>query len=130
MKYSDGRGKQYDDSPKEIDGYNLGVLRQIIDNGGDWFTTPARSEFLNILCRILTSKFLNSPKDGYDSIAHGEIYSYWKMENSTRMMEKLPTSLNAYSMEYVWDMLRKINLGELSIPFELVQYIKTVADVI
>lgn len=130
MKYSDGRGKEYDDTPQELDGYNLNILRKIIDNDGDWFTTEGRSEFLRVLGRVLASKFLNSPKDGYDSVANDLIYSYWKGENGARMMEEEPKSLSAYSMEYVWDMLRKVNLGEVILPFRFVQYIKTEADVI
>lgn len=130
MKYSDGRAKEYDDSPEELNAANLGVLRKIVDDDGNWFTTEARNEFLHILGRVLLSKFLNSRATAkYDSISSNMIYSYWKMENSTRMMEKEPTSLNAYSLEYIWDMLRRINLGELTVPFEFMQYLKT-ADVV
>lgn len=130
MKYTDGRAKGYDDSPKELDGYNLNVLKKLIDNEGDWFTVEARAEFIAVLGRVLTSKFLNAPKDGYDSVANDLIYSYWKMEHGSRMMEECPSNLSAYSMEYVWDLLEKVNLGQLILPFGFVQYIKTEADVI
>ncbi len=99
---------------------DLEVIREIVSDSpyGDWYTPEARNEFLHCLGRILVMK------GGYDKVSNDLMYSYWKMENSERMMaRKYPGKMSERSLENVWYILMQVNLGELTFTKAFVSYL-------
>lgn len=106
---------------------DLNVIREIVSDSpyGDWYTPEARNEFLHCLGRVMAMK------GEFDSHTNALIYSYWKAEKSQRVMAKAkPDDMAEKSMENAWRILGEVNLGDLRLSEEFVQYVKTNADVI
>lgn len=94
------------------------VIRRILnDNMGDWGTELFRCEFLRVLFVVVVN-------GDYSPIQNGLIYSFWKMHRSERVMKMRVLDMPVLSMENAWDILRELNLGEFSLPDDMVEAIK------
>jgi len=105
---------------------DLEVIREIVSDSpyGDWYTPEQRNEFIHCLGRVLAMK------GGYDKVSNDLMYSYWKTENSARMMAKdVPDDMQEKSMENAWDILHNVNIGKEAFTKEFVSYIHAQAAV-
>ena len=104
----------------------MDLKKAVINWDEKWIERHFRHEWIYHLGRIVELEGL------YDSALNGSMYSYWKMEQSERLMSvDDPPKMEYFSRENAWGMLWKIHEDvDKEIPRELIVWMSTTADVI
>lgn len=104
----------------------IDLAKAIINSDGEWVTFHFRGEWIFHLGQVVSNEGV------YDSALNGSMYSYWKMEQSERLMlADEPPDMEYLSRENAWGLLGEIHEGlDKEIPRELIVWMSTTPDVI